>query len=79
MVTFDWSDYSYKHALGLKRYVLGENLNDREEAEKRQKKYRLAHGGVLIVYYAAVVFVYSMLFWALGGCAVSKRFVATVW
>lgn len=78
MTAFDWNDYSYKHALGLKRYVLGENLNNLEMAQRRQRNYRMAHIGVLIVYYAAVVSAYGMLFWSLGGCTMSRRLLTVV-
>lgn len=71
--SFDWNDYGYKLALGLKRYILGENLNNREEAQRRQRKYRLAHGGVLVAYYATMVALVAVVFRGCGMCGVLRH------
>lgn len=43
--------------LGIKRYVFKENLNNLEEAKKRQQKFRIASYVVLGLYYATAVIV----------------------
>lgn len=59
---FYWKDYSYKYALGIKSYVLKENLNNVEDAKSKQFKLRIAHMVVLGIYYAgAAIAVYGIL------------------
>lgn len=74
--TFYWNDYSYKYARGLQRYVLNENLNDLEKAQRRQRNYRWAHGGVLVGYYASIAAISATLLRAIGVCAAVQRVLA---
>lgn len=74
--TFYWNDYSYKYARGLQRYVLGESLNDLERAQRRQRNYRLAHGAVLVGYYATTATIVAFALRAVGLCELCKGLMA---
>lgn len=59
---FHWKDFSYKYALGIKNYVLKENLNNVEDAKRKQFKMKIGHYGVLAAYYLGwTIFWYAVL------------------
>lgn len=75
---FNWQKFAPKYAIGLRKYIAKEPMDNLDRAKRKLEKLRIAHYCVLVIYYSLLAIFYFYLFKLCGINAYAQRVYGTM-